>query len=332
MLTVVDELLCKHRINGRWGWRLLLASGCFPAGVFTLGAILVVETPNSLVQRGLLDEGKTVLRKIRGTDNIEPEFLELIEASRVAKQVKHPFRYLLKRRNRPQLVIAIALQIFQRFTGINAIMFYAPALFSTLGFGNNAALYSSVVTGAINVFSTIVSMYSVDKVGRRTLLLEAGVQMFLCHVVIAIILAIKVKDQSDELQKSFIIIVVVMVCTFVSAFAWSWGPLGWLIPSEIFSLETRSAGQSVNVFTNLLFTFVMGHAFLSMVCHLKFGIFVFFSVWVIIMSIFVLFLLPETKNVPIEEMTERVWKRHWFWKRYMDDDYHSELNQIVGPG
>ena len=211
-------------------------------------------------------------------------------------------------------------------------MFYAPALFSTLGFGNNAALYSTVVTGAINVFSTIVSMYSVDKVGRRTLLLEAGVQMFLCHVVIAIILAIKVKDQSDELQKSFIIIVVVMVCTFVSAFAWSWGPLGWLIPSEIFSLETRSAGQSVNVFTNLLFTFVMGHAFLSMVCHLKFGIFVFFSVWVIIMSIFVLFLLPETKNVPIEEMTERVWKRHWFWKRYMDDDYHSELNQIVGPG
>lgn len=175
-------------------------------------------------------------------------------------------------------------------------------------------------------------MYSVDKVGRRMLLLEAGVQMFLCHVVIAIILAIKVQDESDELQKGYIIIVVVMVCTFVSAFAWSWGPLGWLIPSEIFALETRSAGQSVNVFTNLLFTVVMGHAFLSMLCHLKFGIFVFFSVWIIIMSIFVLFLLPETKNIPIEEMTERVWKRHWFWKRYIDDDYHSELNQIVESG
>lgn len=111
LLTVVDELHCKHRIKGGWGWRLLLGLACFPAGVFTLGATLVVETPNSLVQRGLLEEGKTVLRKIRGTDNIEPEFLELIEASRVAKQVKHPFRYLLKRRNRPQLVIAIALQV-----------------------------------------------------------------------------------------------------------------------------------------------------------------------------------------------------------------------------
>ena len=82
-----------------------------PAGLLTLGALLVVETPNSLVERGRLEEGKAVLRRIRGTDNVEPEFLELVEASRVAKEVKHPFRNLLHRRNRPQLVIAVALQV-----------------------------------------------------------------------------------------------------------------------------------------------------------------------------------------------------------------------------
>jgi hypothetical protein len=82
-----------------------------PAGLLTLGALLVVETPNSLVERGHLEEGKAVLRRIRGTDNVEPEFLELVEASRVAKEVKHPFRNLLKRRNRPQLIIAVALQV-----------------------------------------------------------------------------------------------------------------------------------------------------------------------------------------------------------------------------
>lgn len=85
--------------------------GGIPAGLLTLGALLVVETPNSLVERGRLEEGKAVLRRIRGTDNVEPEFLELVEASRVAKEVKHPFRNLLKRRNRPQLVIAVALQV-----------------------------------------------------------------------------------------------------------------------------------------------------------------------------------------------------------------------------
>lgn len=199
-------------------------------------------------------------------------------------------------------------------------MFYAPVLFSTLGFKDNASLYSAVITGAVNVLSTVVSIYVVDKLGRRILLLEAGVQMFLAQIIIAIVLGIKVTDHSDNLGTAYAVVVVVMICTFVSAFAWSWGPLGWLIPSETFPLETRSAGQSVTVCVNLLFTFVIAQAFLSMLCHFKYGIFLFFSGWVLIMSIFVVFLVPETKNVPIEEMTDRVWKQHWFWKRFMEDD------------
>ena len=79
----------------------------------------------------------------------------------------------------------------------------------------------------------------------------------------------------------------------------------------------------MTVCVNLVFTFVIAQAFLSMLCHFKFGIFLFFSGWVFIMSVFVLFLLPETKNIPIEEMTERVWKRHWLWKRFMDYDYDN---------
>lgn len=74
---------------------------------------MVVDTPNSLIERGRLEEGKAVLRRIRGTDKIEPEYLELVEASRVAKEVKHPFRNLLKRRNRPQLIIAMSLQVIR---------------------------------------------------------------------------------------------------------------------------------------------------------------------------------------------------------------------------
>lgn len=321
-----------NKIHGGWGWRLSLGLAGVPACLLTLGALIVTDTPNSLVERGRLEEGKAVLRRIRGTDKIEPEFLELVEASRVAKLVQHPFRNLLKRRNRPQLVIAVALQVFQQFTGINAIMFYAPVLFNTLGFGGNASLYSAVITGAVNVLSTIVSIYSVDKLGRRLLLLEAGVQMFFSQVIIAIILGLKVKDHSSQLSHGYAIFVVIMVCTFVSSFAWSWGPLGWLIPSETFPLETRSAGQSVTVCVNMLFTFVIGQAFLSMLCHFKFGIFLFFSGWVFIMSIFVVFLLPETKNIPIEEMTERVWKSHWFWKRFMEDDDVGgiQINAIKG--
>ncbi|KAI0523383.1 hypothetical protein KFK09_005778 [Dendrobium nobile] len=315
-----------------WGWRLSLALAGIPAFLLTIGALFVVDTPNSLIERGRLEQGRAVLRRIRGTNNVDAEFEEIVQASNAARQVKHPFRNLLKRRNRPQLVIAIVMQIFQQFTGINAIMFYSPVLFNTLGFKNDASLYSAVITGAVNVVSTLVSIYSVDRVGRRALLLEAGVQMFFSQVVISVVLGFKVKDHSEGLAKGWAVLVVLMVCIFVSAFAWSWGPLGWLIPSETFPLETRSAGQSVTVCTNLLFTFVIAQAFLSMLCHMKYGIFAFFSGWVVIMSIFVLFFLPETKNVPIEEMTERVWKQHWFWKRFVEDAEQEKLEAVVNNG
>lgn len=94
-----------------WGWRLSLSLAGIPAVLLTLGALFVTDTPNSLIERGRLDEGKAVLKKIRGTDNVEPEFNEIVEASRIAHEVKHPFRNLLQRRNRPQLVIAVLLQV-----------------------------------------------------------------------------------------------------------------------------------------------------------------------------------------------------------------------------
>ncbi|GLJ27622.1 hypothetical protein SUGI_0541950 [Cryptomeria japonica] len=155
--------------------------------------------------------------------------------------------------------------------------------------------------------------------------------MFVSQVIIGILLAIGMKEDKD-ISKGMAIVIVLMVCTFVSAFAWSWGPLAWLI-----SCETRSARHSVTVCVNLLFTFVIAQAFLSMLCHFKYGIFLFFASWVLIMSTFVLFLLPETKNVPIEEMIEKVWRQHSLWKKYVtdsdlidDEDGDAYSNQETG--
>lgn len=134
-------------------------------------------------------------------------------------------------------------------------------------------------------------------------------------MTVAIILGLKFSSEK-ELTKTFSTVVVVMICLFVVAFGWSWGPLGWTVPSEIFPLETRSAGQSITVAVNLFFTFVIGQAFLSLLCAFKFGIFLFFAGWITIMTIFVYLFLPETKGVPIEEMLF-LWKKHWFWKRYV---------------
>lgn len=114
-------------------------------------------------------------------------------------------------------------------------------------------------------------------------------------------------------------LILFLVCVFVAAFAWSWGPLGWLVPSEICPLEIRSAGQSINVSVNMIFTFFIAQLFLTMLCHMKFGLFFFFAGMVVIMTIFVHFFLPETRGIPIEEMSG-VWKEHWFWAKYIPDD------------
>ncbi|KAL8492957.1 hypothetical protein ACS0TY_024239 [Phlomoides rotata] len=167
-----------------WGWRLSLGIAAVPAVLMTIGGILVPETPNSLIERGLQVKGKKVLEKIRGTSDVHAELEDIIDASELANSIKHPFRNILERRNRPQLVMAIFMPTFQILTGINSILFYAPVLFQTMGFGRNAALYSSAVTGAVLASSTFISIATVDKLGRRALLITGGIQMIICQVIV----------------------------------------------------------------------------------------------------------------------------------------------------
>ncbi|KAJ4772286.1 Sugar transport protein 8 [Rhynchospora pubera] len=302
-----------------WGWRVSLSLAGVPAMLLLIGSFVIPETPTSLIERGQQNQGLETLRKIRGTENVEKEYQEIVHACEMAHEVKHPFRNLMKRKSRPQLVIAILMQVFQQFTGINAIMFYAPVLFQTIGFHNNASLMSAVITGIVNVVSTIVSIVLVDILGRRMLLLEACAQMFISQLAIGSTLMVHL-ESTGSLTKITSIAVVCLVCVYVMSFAWSWGPLGWLIPSEIFPVETRTAGYAFAVSSNMLFTFLIAQAFLSMLCSMKAAVFFFFAVWIIIMGLFTIFLLPETKGIPIDEMTDRVWKQHWFWRRFMDHD------------
>ncbi|KAL3505899.1 hypothetical protein ACH5RR_031281 [Cinchona calisaya] len=310
-----------------YGWRVSLGGAAIPALVLFGGSLFITESPPSLVERKEKEAGKAALKKIRGVDDVDAEFEEILIACDIASKNKHSFKNLMKKESVPPLVIAVCIQVFQQFTGINAIMFYAPVLFQTLGFKSDASLLSSVITGLVNVGSTFVAIFAVDKVGRRKLLLQACVQMLISQLAIGVILHVHLKE-TGSLDKGLAAAVVVFVCTFVMSFAWSWGPLGWLIPSETFPLETRTAGYAFAVSSNMLFTFLIAQAFLSMMCHMQSYIFFFFSAWIVIMGLFVIFLLPETKGVPIDSMVERVWKQHPVWKNCFkgtDDSKNYEM-------
>ena len=165
-----------------WGWRLSLGLAAVPALLMTVGGILLPETPNSLIEQGKKEKGREILEKLRGTKDVDAEFEDMVDASELSNLIKNPFRNILEKRNRPELVMAICMPMFQILTGINSILFYAPVLFQSMGFGGNASLYSSALTGAVLASSTFISIATVDKLGRRALLISGGIQMITCQV------------------------------------------------------------------------------------------------------------------------------------------------------
>ncbi|XP_039835122.1 sugar transport protein MST6-like isoform X2 [Panicum virgatum] len=320
------------RIAGGWGWRLSLALAAVPAAVITVGSVFLPDTPNSLLERGRPEEARRMLRRVRGTDDVSAEFDDLVAAGEASRAVSRPWRDILRRKHRPQLVMAVAIPLFQQLTGINVIMFYAPVLFKTLGFGGSASLMSAVITGLVNLASTFVSVFTVDRVGRRALLLEGGAQMLAGQLAVGALIGAKFGWSGvATIPPGYAAAVVVVMCAYVAGFAWSWGPLAWLVPSEVMPLEVRPAGQSITVAVNMLMTFAVAQAFLPMLCRLKFVLFFFFAACVVVMTLFVAFFLPETKGVPIEDMAG-VWKAHWYWKRFVDDGEDADGKGDVEMG
>ncbi|CAD6249091.1 unnamed protein product [Miscanthus lutarioriparius] len=284
------------KIAGGWGWRLSLGLAAVPAAIIT------------------------VARPARGGEadaDVAAEYDDLVAAGEASRAVTHPWRDIRLRRYRPQLVMAVAIPLFQQLTGINVIMFYAPVLFKTLGFGGTASLMSAVIT--VNLVSTLVSVFTVDRVGRRVLFLEGGVQILAAQVAVGALIGAKFGWSGvATVPAGYAAATVVVMCVYVDGFAWSWGPLGWLVPSEVMPLEVRPAGQSITVAVNMLMTFAVAQAFLPMLCRLKFVLFFFFAACVVVMTLFIALFLPETKGVPIEDMAG-VWKTHWYWKRFVND-------------
>jgi cyanate permease len=169
---------------GESGWRIALGCGALPAAMMTLGALFIPDTPSSLIQRGRVQEARQSLSQVRSYDSdTEAELNELISHNVASKTAgSEPYKAIFERRYRPHLVLTVAIPSFQQLTGINIVAFYAPVLFRSIGFGSDKALLGAIILGVVNLSSTLVSTFAVDRFGRRFLFLEAGTQMFICQV------------------------------------------------------------------------------------------------------------------------------------------------------
>lgn len=317
--VVVANCLNYGTAKISWGWRLSLGLAIVPSAIMTVGALLISDTPSSLVERGKVAQARDSLRKARGKDiDIEPELAELVKTSEAVKAAnEEPFVTIFERQYRPHLVMAFAIPFFQQLTGINIIAFYAPVLFQSVGFGSDSALIASIILGCVNLLSIIVSTFIVDRYGRRILFLEGGTQMIIGQVAVACVLAVTTGvSGTKDIPRGYAVLVLVLMCIYAAGFGWSWGPLSWLIPSEIFPMKIRTTGQAISVAVNFATTFVLAQTFLTMLCHFKYGTFLFYAGWLIAMTLFVILFVPETKGIPLESMYQ-VWERHWFWRRFV---------------
>ncbi|OVA20181.1 Sugar/inositol transporter [Macleaya cordata] len=273
-----------------------------------------------MVEQGEYEKAKHTLQRIHNVD-IGKEFDNLLAATEASKMMlvrnnPYPWKKILERKHRPHLVIAIAIPLFQHLTGVYALMFYAPLFFKTIGFGTNTSLMFAIVIGGVNVASTFLSIILANRVMRRRFLLIAGgVQMFVCQIVVGTLIWNKVVGVTTGIAN---LVVVAFICILVSGFALSWGPIGWLVPSDqVFPLEIRSAEEGISIAVNM-FSF-------TMTCF-KFGLFYIFAFFALTMTLFVIFFLPETKGIPIEEMS-KVLEQHWFWRRCPFESVHNIEHQ-----
>ncbi|PUZ47433.1 hypothetical protein GQ55_7G164500 [Panicum hallii var. hallii] len=301
-----------------WGWRVSLDLAAVPGAAIVLGAFFVSDTPISLAMRGQPDGARAALQRIRGADaDVDAEFKDIVRAVDAARQNDEgAFRRLFSKEYRHYLAIGVAIPVFYEFTGMIVISIFSPVLFRTVGFSSQRAILSSVINSARNLASTLLSSAVMDRTGRRFLFIVGGLGMMLCE------------HGGVTMPRSYATGVLVLICTCTFSFGLSWAPLRWVVPSEIYLVEVRSAGQALSISITLCISFVELQVLIALLCAMKHAVFLFYAAWLLAMTVFVVAFLPETKGVPLEAMRS-VWARRTVTSIGQPDTVRCELAAVL---
>ncbi|CAL5031712.1 unnamed protein product [Urochloa decumbens] len=315
-----------------WGWRVSLGLAAVPSAIIVVGALFISDTPTSLVLRGHPDRARAALQRNRGLDSdIDSEFRDIVNAVNEAQRNdKGAFRRLFSKEYRHYLAIGVAIPVFFEFTGMIVIGIFSPLLFRTVGFNSQKAILGSVINSATNLVATLLSSLVMDHTGRRFLFIVGGLGMMVCEVAISWIMAdhLGKHEGVTTMPRSYATVVLVLICVCTFSFGLSWAPLRWVVPSEIYPVEVRSAGQALSISIQLCISFVELQVFVALLCAMKYAVFLFYASCLLVMTVFVVVFLPETKGVPLEAMRS-VWKGHWYWRRFTKD---AKLNRNQDSG
>lgn len=295
------NLIIARRGNETWliteGWRWMFFSGIIPSGLFLILLMFVPETPRYLVMKGKEDKALRVLGKISG-EKTAPDILKEIKDT--LHETSLPwlsYGFLV-------IFIGILLSVFQQFVGINVVLYYAGNIFRNMGNSNDSSMIQTIIVGIVNLVFTVLAIFTVDRFGRKPLMIIGGAGMALS------MFGLGFSFYFGKLGLGALI----FMLTYTAAFAMSWGPVTWVLLSEIFPNSVRSA-MSIAVaaqwLANLIvsWTFPMLNDNLALTARFNHG----FAYWIygimgILSALFIWKMVPETKGKTLEEI-EKIWKK-----------------------
>lgn len=312
-------------------WRPMFYAGIIPGLILLIGMLFLPETPRWLMSKGREEESREILRMVEEPKLVEDSIRRMKDEINKDKE-KASFNEIFRPWLRTALIIAVGIMFIQQFVGINTVIYYSPKIFIIIGFeGARAGIWAAVSVGVVNVLFTILSLFLIDKIGRRKLYFIG-----LSGIVFSLFALGAVFAFHSVLGDMGKWLAIIFVWIYIAFFAISLGPLGWLIISEVFPQRVRGIGSSIGSLSNWLFNGVVAFTFFKIVklftasgagivTHEKLydtatnsftmqtidngnpaGAFWFYAVIGILGLIWGYFYLPETKGVSLEKIEE-----HW---------------------
>ena len=282
------------------GWRYMFGSEAVPAGLFALLICFVPETPRYLVSVGQDDKALKVLTKINGAER----------GAYVLKRIKETITIKIEpimTYGAMCIFVGIMLSVFQQAVGINAVLYYAPRIFGDMGMENPMVV--TVFMGVINILFTLVAIFTVEKWGRKPLLIWGSLGMALGAFGVAVTFG----------HAGLELLTALSIMVYSASFMFSWGPICWVLIAEIFPNTIRGQAVAVAVAFQWIFNFIVSSTFVPMFnMHLTEGddfghwfTYGLYGIICVVAAIFVWRLVPETKGKTLEDMS-KLWK----WKGY----------------
>lgn len=280
------------------GWRYMFGSEAFVAALFTVLVLFVPESPRYLALKGRDTRAFEVLSRINGAVKARAILQEIRQTTTQKTERLFSFGVMV-------IFVGIMLSVFQQAVGINAVLYYAPRIFESMNMGN--PMMQTVIMGVINIVFTLVAIFTVEKIGRKPLLIYGSVGMAVGAFGVALSNLVAVPP----------IVPVASIMVYSASFMFSWGPVCWVLIAEIFPNTIRSAAVAIAVAFQWVFNFIVSSTFVPMynmqlgAMGDKFGhmfVYALYGVICVVAAWFVYRLVPETKGKTLEEMTS-LWRK-----------------------